>query len=186
MKRVNYNTLPKDLPIPKDDGLCNHLSGLEIPNISLLTVNGDYLKLRRKEFLCTHLKMSLKTTAKKKIKATEKFQKLNDSFSLLEKADSIWKKLTCHYKIFKIIQINVVLYGLHSINSVQINLLDNLKNETQKNKRKKKLISQTIDSINSRFGRDSVTIGALPSDMIQFSGTKVAFTRIPEIKEFYE
>ena len=143
-------------------------------------------RLRRREFLCTHLKMSLKTTAKKKIKATEKFQKLNDSFSLLEKADSIWKKLTCHYKIFKIIQINVVLYGLHSINSVQINLLDTLENEIQKNKRKKKLISQTIDSINSRFGRDSVTIGALPSDMIQFSGTKVAFTRIPEIKEFYE
>ena len=56
----------------------------------------------------------------------------------------------------------------------------------QQNKRKKKLISQTIDSINSRFGRDSITIGSLPTDMIQFSGTKVAFTRIPEIKEFYE
>ena len=53
-------------------------------------------------------------------------------------------------------------------------------------KRKNILISETIDYINSRFGRDSVTIGALPNDMFKFSGTKVAFTRIPEIKEFYE
>tara|TARA_Y100000590_G_scaffold470176_1_gene662549 strand:+ start:138 stop:701 length:564 start_codon:yes stop_codon:yes gene_type:complete len=49
LKRVNFNTLPKDILIPKDDGLCNHLYGMEIPDISLLTTNGDYLKLRRKE-----------------------------------------------------------------------------------------------------------------------------------------
>ena len=59
-------------------------------------------------------------------------------------------------------------------------------NKDQKTKRKNILISETIDHINSRFGRDSVTIGALPKEMFQFSGTKVAFTRIPEIKEFYE
>jgi len=49
LKKANINTLPKLLPMPKDDGLCDHLNGLEMPDISLLTVNGDYLKLRRKE-----------------------------------------------------------------------------------------------------------------------------------------
>ena len=75
---------------------------------------------------------------------------------------------------------------MYSQKSPQANLLDILENNTQKIKRKKILISKTIDRINSRFGRDSVTIGSLPRDMIEFSGTKVAFTRIPEIKEFYE
>lgn len=32
----NYNNLPKNLPIPKDDGACNHLMGIKIPNIVLL------------------------------------------------------------------------------------------------------------------------------------------------------
>ncbi len=143
-------------------------------------------RLRRKNLLCTHLKISLKTSDGKKMKSTERFQKLNDSFSLLEKADNIWKNLIYHYTVIKILQINVVLYDLYSTESSQINFLDALKNKTQRSKRKKILISQTIDSINSRFGRDSITIGALPNDMVQFSGTKVAFTRIPEIKEFHE
>jgi len=43
-----------------------------------------------------------------------------------------------------------------------------------------------MDSINSRFGRDSITIGSAPKKIQPFSGTKVAFTRIPDIKEFYE
>ena len=79
-----------------------------------------------------------------------------------------------------------MLYGLYPKKSSQPSLLDALENTTQEMKRKKILLSETIDCINSRFGRDSITIGALPNDMFEFSGTKVAFTRIPEIKEFYE
>ena len=52
--------------------------------------------------------------------------------------------------------------------------------------KKRKSLSDTIDIINSKFGRDSVTIGSLPKNISDFSGTKVAFTRIPDIKEFYE
>ena len=51
-------------------------------------------RLRRKGFLCTNLKISIKTISGKKFKKIEKFQKLNDSFSLLEKSENIWKKLT--------------------------------------------------------------------------------------------
>ncbi len=49
MKKINYNILPDNLPIPKNDGLCDHLTDMEIPDVSLLTSNGDYIKLRRKE-----------------------------------------------------------------------------------------------------------------------------------------
>ncbi len=143
-------------------------------------------RLRRKEFLCTNLKISLKTNCGKKLKSVARFHKLSDSFSLLEKADDLWKRLTYFYKIAKIFQISIVLYGLHHSKSSQINLLDSLESCIQKKQRKKVLISKTIDHINSRFGRDSITIGALPREMFEFSGTKVAFTRIPEIKEFYE
>ena len=49
MNKNYLNSLPNNLPVPKDDGLCNHLLGMEIPEISLLTSNGDYIKIRRKE-----------------------------------------------------------------------------------------------------------------------------------------
>ena len=83
-------------------------------------------------------------------------------------------------------QVNVVLYDLYSMDTKQLSLLDGIKSKNRQDEKKKKLVSKAMDSINSRFGRDSVTIGALPNDVIRFSGTKIAFTRIPEIKEFYE
>lgn len=143
-------------------------------------------RLRRKSFLCTRLKISIKTVTGKKFKSIEKFQKLNDSFSLLEKANNIWIRLIRYYKIAKIMQVNVVLYDLYSMDTKQLSLLDGIKSKNRQDEKKKKLVSKAMDSINSRFGRDSVTIGALPNDVVRFSGTKIAFTRIPEIKEFYE
>ena len=49
MNKDYLNSIPNNLSVPKDDGLCKHLLGMEIPEISLLTSNGDYIKLRRKE-----------------------------------------------------------------------------------------------------------------------------------------
>ena len=47
--KLNNSSATKNIPEPQNDGLCNHLEGMDIPDISLLTINGDYLKLRRKE-----------------------------------------------------------------------------------------------------------------------------------------
>jgi DNA polymerase-4 len=47
-------------------------------------------------------------------------------------------------------------------------------------------LSRAMDKINHRFGRDSVLIGMTPADGQSFSGSKIAFTRIPDIDEFLE
>ena len=39
------NELPKDLPVPVDDGACDHLAGLDLPNLSLSSTNGDEVNL---------------------------------------------------------------------------------------------------------------------------------------------
>ena len=49
MENINLNSIPKNLPVPKNDGLCDHLEGMEIPDIKLLTQSEENLKLRRKE-----------------------------------------------------------------------------------------------------------------------------------------
>ena len=52
--------------------------------------------------------------------------------------------------------------------------------------KKRESLSNAMDFINSKFGRDSIVIGNLPNEINQFSGTKIAFTRIPEKEEFFE
>ena len=47
-------------------------------------------------------------------------------------------------------------------------------------------LSVAMDDINAKYGLDTVVLGTLPESMSRFSGTKIAFTRIPEKAEFHE
>ena len=44
---MNFTVLPKNLPIPKQDGACDHLLNTKITDISLPTQDGNFLKLNR-------------------------------------------------------------------------------------------------------------------------------------------
>lgn len=37
----SYETLPDNLPVPEDDGACDHLTGLALPDVALTATNGD-------------------------------------------------------------------------------------------------------------------------------------------------
>jgi peroxiredoxin len=41
----NFYELPEDLPIPVDDGACDHLNGLRLPDITLLSTAGTMVNL---------------------------------------------------------------------------------------------------------------------------------------------
>ncbi|MBU6218344.1 MAG: peroxiredoxin [Betaproteobacteria bacterium] len=42
---VNLNELPKDLPLPQDDGAADHLKGKRLPNVKLAATNGQVIDL---------------------------------------------------------------------------------------------------------------------------------------------
>ena len=44
---MNLTNLPTNLPKPKQDGACDHLLNTKIPDISLPTQDGNFLKLNR-------------------------------------------------------------------------------------------------------------------------------------------
>jgi peroxiredoxin len=41
----NIHELPKDLPVPQDDGACDHLRGMRLPAVSLLSTGGRKIDL---------------------------------------------------------------------------------------------------------------------------------------------
>jgi DNA polymerase IV len=51
---------------------------------------------------------------------------------------------------------------------------------------KSEKLSRAMDKINHRFERDSILIGMTPSQGRSFSGSKIAFTCIPDADEFLE
>ena len=44
---MDLTKLPDDLPMPEDDGACNHLTNFTIPPISLPNQDGNLLRLNR-------------------------------------------------------------------------------------------------------------------------------------------
>ena len=44
---MDLTKLPDDLPVPDDDGACNHLTNFTIPPISLPNQDGNLLRLNR-------------------------------------------------------------------------------------------------------------------------------------------
>ena len=42
---ANLNELPKDLPVPQDDGAADHLQGKRLPNVKLAATNGQVIDL---------------------------------------------------------------------------------------------------------------------------------------------
>lgn len=46
---ISYQDLPENLPVPEDDGACDHLIGSRLPDIALPTTNGDFVNLSRQK-----------------------------------------------------------------------------------------------------------------------------------------
>jgi peroxiredoxin len=44
-QRSDMYTLPDDLPVPRDDGACDHLAGMVLPSIPLSTTDGEKVDL---------------------------------------------------------------------------------------------------------------------------------------------
>lgn len=44
--KENFEYLPEELPVPIDDGACDHLIGLQMPDLKLKTTNGEFFFLK--------------------------------------------------------------------------------------------------------------------------------------------
>ena len=41
----NIHEVPQGLPVPTDDGACDHLPGMRLPSVSLMSTAGDQVDL---------------------------------------------------------------------------------------------------------------------------------------------
>ena len=45
LKDADLTAIPANLPVPEDDGACNHLRGVKVPSISLASTDGRTIDL---------------------------------------------------------------------------------------------------------------------------------------------
>ncbi len=108
----------------------------------------------------------------------------DDNFALLAGLDTLWAMRTQQQGGRRIKKTGVVLSGLVANNALTPDLFG-MTAAAGANPRHS-AVSDAMDKLNQRYGRNTVSIGAQPPTLPRDTGTKIAFTRIPERVEFNE
>jgi len=141
-------------------------------------------RLRRLQYYANNLSISFRTENGLKMQGTKKFYRACDNITLLNEGTKIWNDLIKKNRIRSVKKISVTLFNLKKKTELQPNLFATI--HQQHLTEKFESLSEAMDTINSRFGRDSIALGNIPNQIQSFSGTRIAFTRIPDKKEFNE
>lgn len=143
-------------------------------------------RLRRMGYYASSFYLSARIENGPRIEGHERCWRAQDTLTFLRLLDTAWGKVMRQARGGRIKKVSVVLHGLTAADTLQPELFSELPDIDLKARAKAERMSQALDKINHRFGRDSVLVGMLPAQGRSFSGTKIAFTRIPDVEEFLE
>lgn len=140
-------------------------------------------RLRRMGYRASAMTLSARMEDRRKLAAELRFAPTADSFTLLRALDMARKSMMGDAAGRRIRKIGVTLSGLTPLAEEQPDLFG-WTPASEENPRRLQL-SAALDRLNARYGRDTVSIGALPG-VPRYTGAKVAFNRIPDRAEFLE
>lgn len=143
-------------------------------------------RLRRIGYYASSFHISARLETGARFEEVEKCYRAQDSVTFLNMLNQTWARLAARAGKNRIKKISISLYGLTASGDLQPELFSKLPDKDLKKRIKAEKVSRALDTINHKFGRDSALIGMLPSQGKSFSGSKIAFTRIPDMEEFLE
>lgn len=143
-------------------------------------------RLRRMGYYASRFHLSILIENGQRLEESAICYRAQDNMTFLHMLDTAWDKLTRANRNARIKKVSVSVYNLIATDALQPELFAGLPSEELKKRNKSERMSYALDRINHKFGRDSITVGMLPSEGRSFSGTKIAFTRIPDVEEFLE
>lgn len=150
-------------------------------------------RLRQKDMRTAMLVLGARFVDRSRWAMTEKLAPTQDSAQLIAVFERLWHRLENETGGMPILKTGVTLLNLSPAEATQPDLFDERRPEERSpsapartGERNLKLWG-AIDQLNQKHGKDAVRYGfsrELKQD--RFSGTKIAFTRIPEMSEFHQ
>lgn len=141
-------------------------------------------RLRRLDHNAMQLSLSVRLEHGDRLNFETDFAATRDTIALLRAFDGLWETLRQHtprQPRFK--QVAVTLHGLSAGSAVQLDLFAAAPIQSAAQAK----LSGALDQLNARYGKDTVNIGLWSSKAVnKYTGTKIAFTRIPDAAEFHE
>ncbi len=141
-------------------------------------------RLRRMGYYASCFSLSARLESGPRVGWEARCYRAQDSLTFLQLLGEGWQAIMRESCGARIRKVSVTLSGLIAADALQPELFSELPDVDLHQRDKAERMSRALDKINHRFGRDSVLVGMLPSQGRSFSGTKIAFTRVPDREEF--
>lgn len=145
-------------------------------------------RLRRMGYTACMFGFSARLEDGRRVRLELRCRPAQDSVTFLAMLLEAWDRVMPREPGVLVKKLAVVLHGLEPEAGFQPDLFGQMELESGPWARRLRdaRLSVALDRINHRFGRDSVLIGTMPATVSGFSGSKIAFTRIPDLEEFRE
>lgn len=143
-------------------------------------------RLRRMGYYSPHFSLAIRMESGARFYAELHCYRAQDSLTFLHMLDRLWETLAPKAQGGLIKKISVTMDNIIPAEGLQDGLFTELAKEELESRKKWERMSQALDKINQKYGRDSIQIGSPKEQNKVFTGTKVAFTRIPDKEEFRE
>lgn len=143
-------------------------------------------RLRRKGYQCTMIAIMVRQEDGGKWKGVRPCLPTQDNFTILHVVRGLWQEMlgSLDYQAgavrFK--QVSVTFLALEPVAEMQYSLLPMM----EKQKPQSSTLNQAMDHLNEKYQKQIVTLASNMAPQVKDMGTKIAFTRIPEIAEFHE
>jgi DNA polymerase IV len=143
-------------------------------------------RMRRLDYAATTMSVSVRIEAGNKYFADIRFKPLYTHADMAKHFETLWNNIISQSRITspRIKKVAVTLHGLVAISNIQPDLFDD--STMQQLHVKNEQLSTAMDRLNQRFGRGTIITAATLSKANTVTGTKIAFSRIPDKQEFKE
>lgn len=142
-------------------------------------------RLRRYNLFAGHFALGVRTVDGAYWGDDTSFTPTQDNFTVISALEKLWRSMQSDMpRNTRLLKISVNLYDLYEQEEVTLDLFECMseKPKTVKNTD----LSRAMDSLNKKFGSNTVHLGSTPKTSAGYVGTKIAFTRVPEMEEFQD
>lgn len=138
-------------------------------------------RLRKGGYHAGQLQLSCKTPARLYWSAGHSFSPTQDSFALLRSLRVLWDEMLEALQPAALQKVSVTLSDLYEARDVTLDLFAQAEPKTSSRDLK---LSESMDTLNKRFGSGTLSLGLPLVTSAGHIGTKIAFNRVPDREEF--
>jgi len=153
------------------------------------------MRLRRKEFFAGRISLGVRMLDGRRWDGDASFPAAHDVFTFMEHLDMLWGQMTmeCYGRTpeqmparMLMKKVSVILHHVQAEGTITDDLFQDGIEDMRKTLSKRESLSNALEKLNRKYQRDAVSLGIVPQTLAGHVGTKIAFSRVPDMEEFIE